>query len=152
MIRFPYLDEPLVGPPPSLPVGANVRRRPLVPVTLIGPSGKRRLFPRALLDPGADDTVVPMGLVRPLDVKLRPDSGHGLRWRGQGYSLRFGDLALEFTDGVQVWRWSGIVGFPRLLFGTLSSVCAGACSSSMPDSLEKAKSWNWKPILPILER
>ncbi len=31
--------------------------------------------------------------------------GHGLRWRGQGYSLRFGDISLELCDGPQVWRW-----------------------------------------------
>src|SRR5688500_5305391 len=96
MLQFPYQDEPLTGPiPPSLPASATQRSRPLLPVTLIGPSGRRRLFPRALLDPGADDTVFPLGLVGLIGVTLRPDSAHGLRWRGQGYALRFGDVELE---------------------------------------------------------
>lgn len=38
MLQFPYLDEPLSGPPPpSLPSGATVRYRPLIPITVIGP-------------------------------------------------------------------------------------------------------------------
>ena len=114
MLRFPYQDEPLRGPPPpSLSLTAAVRWRPLVPVTLIGPTGKRRLFPRAVLDPGADDTVFPLAVLGLVDGILRPDSGHGLRWRGQGYSLRFADVDLELSDGLQVWRWSATVGFSQ---------------------------------------
>lgn len=57
MLRFPYQDEPLSGPPPpSLPSSARVRWRPLVPVAIIGPKASRRTFSRAVLDPGADDT------------------------------------------------------------------------------------------------
>ena len=112
MMQFPYQDEPLNGPlPPSLPATATVRWRPLVPVTLLGPTGKRRLFPRAVLDPGADDTVFPLAVVGLLGVALRPDLGIGLRWRGQGYPLRFGDVALELDEGLQVRRWSAVVGF-----------------------------------------
>jgi hypothetical protein len=112
MLQFPYQDEPLRGqPPPSLPASATVRWRPLVPVTAIGPTAKRRFFPRALLDPGADDTVFPLALAAMLDVTLRADLGHGLRWRGQGYALRFADLDLELCDGPRVWRWPAIVGF-----------------------------------------
>jgi hypothetical protein len=61
---------------------------------VIGPTGKRRFFPRAVLDPGADDTVFPLALAGLLGVALRADSGHALRWRGQGYPLRFGDFAI----------------------------------------------------------
>jgi hypothetical protein len=60
MLQFPYRQEPIHGPPPpSLPPSATVRWRPLVPVTIIGPTGTRHFFPRALLDLGADDTVFP---------------------------------------------------------------------------------------------
>lgn len=52
MLRFAYQDEPLAGrPPPSLPASATVRWRPLIPVTIVGPTAKRRVFSRALLDP-----------------------------------------------------------------------------------------------------
>ncbi|TMQ34592.1 MAG: hypothetical protein E6K70_06850 [Planctomycetota bacterium] len=85
MLQFAYQDEALGGrPPPSLPASATVRWRPLVPVTLLGPTGRRRFFPRALLDPGADDTVFPLAIAGLIGVALRPDSGHALRWRGQG--------------------------------------------------------------------
>lgn len=112
MLQFPYQDEPLSGPaPPSLPATAKVRWRPLVAVTILGPTGKRRFFPRALLDPGADDTVFPLDVAAMIGAPLRADSGHGLRWRGQGYPLRFGDSALELSDGLQDWQWSAIIGF-----------------------------------------
>jgi hypothetical protein len=112
MLQFPFQDEPLSGPPPpSLPSAVTVRWRPLIPVTIIGPTGKRRFFPRALLDPGADDTVFSLAIVTMLGVMLRPDGGHGLRWRGQGFSLRFGDITLELCEGSQVWRWPAVIGF-----------------------------------------
>ena len=112
MLRFPYQDEPLTGrPPPSLPASASVRWRPLVPVTIIGPTGKRRIFSRAVVDPGADDTIFPLAVSSLTDVTLRVDTGHSLRWRGQGFSLRFGDVELELTDGVETCRWPAVVGF-----------------------------------------
>jgi hypothetical protein len=114
MMEFPYQDEPLRGPPPpSLAATATVRWRPLVPVTVLGATGKGRFFPRAVLDPGADDTVFPLAVIGLLGVAMRADSGHGLRWRGQGYALRFGDVALELNDGLQVWRWPAVVGFSQ---------------------------------------
>jgi hypothetical protein len=111
MLAFPYQDEPVGGlPPPSLPPKATLRWRPLIPVTIIGPSATR-FFPRALLDPGADDTVFPFSLVGLLGVTLRPDTGHGLRWRGQPFALRFGDVDLELSDGPNVWRWPAVIAF-----------------------------------------
>lgn len=112
MLGFSYQDEPLSGPPPpSLPASATVRWRPLVPVTIIGPTAKRRVFSRAVLDPGADDTIFPLAVAGLVDVSLCSDTGHSLRWRGQGYSLRFGDIELELSDGTETWRWSAVVGF-----------------------------------------
>jgi hypothetical protein len=112
MLQFAYQDEGLGGsPPPSLPASATVRWRPLVPVTLFGPTGRRRFFPRALLDPGADDTVFPLVIAGLIGVALRPDSGHVLRWRGQGHALRFGDVSIELSDGAEVWRWSAVIGW-----------------------------------------
>src|SRR5437868_12976659 len=80
-------------------------------LTIVGPTGPRRVFPRALLDPGADDTVLPFALAAILGIALHADSGHGLRWRGQGYSLRFGNVVLELSNGPLLWRWPAIVGF-----------------------------------------
>ena len=110
MLQFLYQDEPLTGPPPpSLPPGSTVRWRPLVPILIVGPTGKQRFFSRALLDPGADDTVFPLAIASLLSVTLRPPTGHGLRWRGQAHPLRFGDVEFELSDGNQVCRWPAVI-------------------------------------------
>ena len=112
MLRFPYQDELLTGPPPpSMPVNANVRWRPLVPITIFGPGGLFRDFGRAVVDPAADDTVFPLDTAQRLGVQLRPDTGHRVRWRGQSHPLRFGDAELVLTDNIVVWRWSAVIGF-----------------------------------------
>jgi len=80
-------------------------------VTIIGPTGVSRRFQRALVDPGADATVFPLELVDRLRVMLRPDTGHKLRWRGQAYQLRYGDVALELADGGALYRWATVVCF-----------------------------------------
>jgi hypothetical protein len=112
MLHFLYQAEPLTRPnPPSLPAGAVVRWRPLLPVTIIGPSGLMRDFGRAVLDPAADDTIFPLDTARRLGISLRPDSGHRVRWRGQLHPLRFGDVVLLLSDNGSTWRWPAVVGF-----------------------------------------
>ncbi len=112
MLRFPYQDEQFAGPaPPSLPTSAVARWRPLIPITIFGQTGLSDGFYRAILDSAADDTVFPIDLARRLGVRLHPPSGHGLRWRGQLYPLRFGDVELSITDSVSVWRWPAVVSF-----------------------------------------
>ncbi len=112
MLTFPYQDEAISGsPPPSLPSSALVRWRPLLPIVLFGPTGQRQLFLRALVDTGSDETVFPMAMALSLGINLHPQTSHGLRWRGQGYPLRFGAAALELTDGIRTMRWNAVVGF-----------------------------------------
>jgi hypothetical protein len=114
MMQFPYQDEPLNGPPPpTLPPAATLRWRPLIPVSIVGPTGKRRYFPRALLDTGADDTVFPLAVLGLIGVAPRRESGHGLRWRGQAFPLRFADVTFELSDHFQVWQWSAVAGFSQ---------------------------------------
>lgn len=111
-LRFPYQDELFTGPPPpSRPAGVTTYKRPLIPVTIIGPNGISRSFDRALLDSGADDTVFPIDAARLLGIPLRPHLGHGVRWRGQLYPMRFGDAELELMAGGIVWRWIAVIAF-----------------------------------------
>jgi hypothetical protein len=112
MLRFPYQDELLTGPPPpTLPTGTTVRWRPLVPVEVVGPAGISRQFGRAVVDPAADDTVFPMDTAARIGVQFRPDSGHGVRWRGQLHPLRFADVELILDDGAALLRWPALVAF-----------------------------------------
>ena len=112
MLQFPYEPVPLTGvPPASLPSTATARWRPFVPVTIVGPTGVSRYFKRALVDPGADDTVFPLDIVTRLHVVLRPDTGHRLRWRGQLYPLRYGDVELQLAESGTVYRWTAVVCF-----------------------------------------
>jgi len=113
MLRFPYLPEPLTGPsPPSLKPGSTVRWRPLTPVKIIGLTGRHRFFPRALLDSGADDAVFPLDIATFVGSVLKTDTGDRLRWRGQYYPLRFGDVELELIDDTgALCRWPAVVAF-----------------------------------------
>jgi hypothetical protein len=71
ILRFPYLEEPIQGPPPpSLPPSAQGRWRPLVPVTVHGPAAGSLSFGRTLLDCGADDTIFPLDVAIQLGIPL----------------------------------------------------------------------------------
>jgi hypothetical protein len=112
MLTFPYQPEPLAGPPsPSLPPGVTEHWRPLIPITAVGPTGRVFHFGRAVLDSGADDCVLPQSTLAGIGAVLRPDTGHRVRWRGQVYPLRFGDLDFVLTDQGAVWRWPTVVAF-----------------------------------------
>ncbi len=113
ILRFPYLSEPLFGPPaPTLPAGARSRWRPLVPLTVQGPNGRSVVFGRALVDPGADDTVLPLDAAELLAVSFYPATTHSLRWRGQRYPLRYGHVTLEIADDEgNVLAWPAVAAF-----------------------------------------
>jgi len=113
ILRFPYLDEPLYAPaPPSLPDDAQRRWRPLIPLSVRGANGRSVAFGRALVDPGADDTVLPLDIAELLAVSFYAATTHSLRWRGQRHSLRYGDVTLELADDEgNVLAWPAVVAF-----------------------------------------
>jgi hypothetical protein len=67
---------------------------------------------RALVDPGADDTILPFDIAKVLGLTLLPSTSHAMRWRGQRFGLRFGVVELELTDdsGDSI-RWPATVAF-----------------------------------------
>lgn len=70
ILRFPYLEEPLRGPPPpSMQSAATGRWRPLVPLSLHIPSSSH-YFTRVLVDSGADDTIFPLNIANRIGVPL----------------------------------------------------------------------------------
>ena len=103
----------LVGPPP--PALASVTRsrwRPMIPLTVQSAGKATIVFGRALVDPGADDTVLPLDAAELLAISLLPATGHSLRWRGQGYPLRYGHVTLELADeDGSVATWPTIAAF-----------------------------------------
>jgi hypothetical protein len=66
-----------------------------------------------VVDPAADDTIIPLDTAARVGALLRPDTGHRVRWRGQLHPLRFGDVELILDDGISVLRWPAVVGFSR---------------------------------------
>ncbi len=99
MLRFPYLEEPLLdSAPASLAAGSVSRWRPLVPVRVIGPPGDSRLFLRALLDTGSDDTIFPLDLAVMIGTHLSALPAYSIRGRGQAYALNFAAAELEFMN------------------------------------------------------
>ncbi len=113
ILRFPYQEELLAGPPPpSLPPTAQGRWQPLVPVTVYGPGGHWQSFGRAFLNSGADNTIFPLDVATQLGGSLLPATGHGMRWRGQRQLLRFGMVELELVDDVgAMGRWPATIAF-----------------------------------------
>jgi hypothetical protein len=93
-----------------MPANALFRARPLIPVRLIGPSGFRD-FHQTLADSGAVDSVFPDDLVDLLSVVVIPSGVNQLRWRGQAYSMRYGQVQLQLTDGVSLLTLPTVVAF-----------------------------------------
>ena len=89
----------------------------MVPVAIVGPTGLTRGFVRAILDPAADDTVFPLDTAWKIGVRLWPDSGHRVRWRGQLHALHFGGVELVLADDATQYRWPAIVAFSPARIG-----------------------------------
>ncbi len=108
-IRFPYTHIAL--PSPAIALGGRwVRPRPIIHVTIIGPSGSR--LQEGLLDSGADDTVFPQRLAALLGVDLsNAPVGQATTAALTNVPLRFAHVSLRITDGVERREWPAWVGF-----------------------------------------
>jgi hypothetical protein len=98
MLEFPYLD---------LPGGVS---RPIIPVVLHGPSGKRLLD--GLLDTGSDRTLFPQREAQIVGLPL-PDNpdGHIRTAGGVSIPYRLSDAVLELRASATVVRWRASVAF-----------------------------------------
>jgi hypothetical protein len=92
----------------------TVRWRPLVPVRISNLHGVSFGFGRALIDPGADDTIFPLDVAILLKIPLYPPTAHAMRWRGGLYALSFGDVELALMDDTgTALRWNATIGFTK---------------------------------------
>jgi aspartyl protease len=108
-MRFPYRLFPARQAVVSLG-GRWVRPRPLVLVTLVGPSGV--YVERALLDTAADDTVFPdaAAVTAGLDLTNAP-AGEASGVGAAPVVVRYAAVELRLTDGQESRRWPAWVGF-----------------------------------------
>lgn len=114
-IEFPFQPVQLQGiAPPTLPAGASFRLRPLITVKVINPqNGKTFSLRRAVVDSGADDTVLPdhISVAIGLAPKQFISGGHQVVWSGRVWPLKFADIELEISDGREAYRWPARVAF-----------------------------------------
>lgn len=108
-MRFPYRLLPVRQAVVSLG-GRWVRPRPLVFVSLVGPSGV--YVERALLDTAADDTVFPdaAAVTAGLDLTNAP-TGEASGVGAAPVVVRYAAVELRLTDGREMRRWPAWVGF-----------------------------------------
>ena len=84
--------------------------RPEILVTVIGPLGMAQY--RALIDTGADNTILPSSIANDLGITLTQGTGpHLTAFGGQKLSVRFGDVLLEIEDEREKLRWPARVQF-----------------------------------------
>lgn len=94
-----------------IPLGGRWSRpRPLITVSVIGPSNTRPV--RGLLDTGADDTVFPEYLAGQIGLNLAgAPIGQSTTANKASIPVRYGQVTLRLTDGVERRQWSLWAGF-----------------------------------------
>jgi hypothetical protein len=108
-LRFPYVALGTGAPVWALD-GRSARPRPLVSVSLVGPSGTA--VKEGLLDTGADDTVFPEQAASAAGIDLTgAPAGMGRGVGGSPVLLRYALVTLRLTDGQESRTWPARVGF-----------------------------------------
>ncbi len=81
-----------------------------MPVTLIGPTGTH--LDRALIDTGSDDTVFPEAVAARVGIDLTGAPSRTAAGVGRVPApLRYAEVTLRLTDGVEFREWRAWVGF-----------------------------------------
>jgi hypothetical protein len=108
-LLFKYKRVPILRPAIALG-GVMFRPRPIVLVTLLAPSMTAPL--NGLLDSAADDTVFPdsMAVRLGLDLTNAP-TGEVTGVAANPSPVRFAQLTLRLTDGIEFCEWTALVGF-----------------------------------------
>jgi hypothetical protein len=110
---FPYRSGRSPRPVVSLG-GRAFRPRPLVDVTLIGPTGSKAVL--ALLDTGADDTIFSIQVARNIGVDLSQAPQYTMTGVGSPtHVISYAPVTLRLTDGIEFREWTALVGFTSTL-------------------------------------
>lgn len=108
-LLFPY--KPLRTPKPVVSLnGRTSRPKPVVTITLIGPSGT--LVEPALLDPAADDTVFPESMAQRIGLDLtQAPEGEAAGVGGIPIRLRYAEVTLRLATNTERREWRAWVAF-----------------------------------------
>jgi Aspartyl protease len=111
-LRFPY--HLAASGQSVLPLGGRfVRPRPVIWLTLIGPTGN--CWQRALVDTGADDTVFPLAVAARIGLDLSNAPLGTIRGAGHvSIPLRYAVVTLHVSDGSEQRQWDAWVGFTSM--------------------------------------
>jgi hypothetical protein len=90
--------------------GRSQRPRPIIDVTLIGPTAT--IVRTAMLDTGADDTVFAQAEAQLLGIDLSNAPQHTFTGVGSPpFTIAYAQLTLRLTDGQEFREWTAWVGF-----------------------------------------
>ena len=111
IFTFPYQEQRGVDPSPAAP-GRPIFR-PKIPLKIFGPRDDHSVAV-ALVDTGADETILPLSIARPLRVQLGSKL-HSLRDANDNpVYVRYGILRLTIAQvGVGEYTWEANVGFQK---------------------------------------
>jgi hypothetical protein len=100
-MRFPYTLNVV----PSIDTGDEiVLLRPEVPLRIYGPLGHVDVL--ALVDTGADNSILPLAIASDLAIKTMPGKGPGATaFGGQRIALSFAEVEIEPTEDGNAIRW-----------------------------------------------
>jgi hypothetical protein len=88
-----------------------VRYKPVIPLTVIGPSGRYNI--EALVDSGSDDVVFPSYVAAHIGVDLSAALAGQAQGLGgnQPVGLLYAPVTLLLSDGTQTCRWRAVTAF-----------------------------------------
>lgn len=87
--------------------------RPVIAVTVLGPRGK--VVERALVDTGADFSILPLSIAPLLGITLDPGRNRvGESATGHNLAVSIGKVTFEIVQQEERYRWATEVGFASL--------------------------------------
>lgn len=109
MMKFPFWQIQFQRPSYSLH-GRTTRPKPILTVSLVGPVST--VVEDARIDSGSDDTLFPEDLAVKVGVDLShaPIEVHQSQSSGR-LIVRFAEIKLRLTDGIEFREWPAKVGF-----------------------------------------
>jgi hypothetical protein len=112
-MRFSYRRLRTTSPVVSLN-GRQERPRPIVPITIVGPTGSDLL--KGHLDSFSDDTVFPENAALRVGIDLTNAPQGTCAGVGQiPVPVKYAQVTLRMTDGKEYREWTGWVGFTPVL-------------------------------------